>query len=151
LDLQLTKRGDYTVRAAIALARSADSNAYRKLREIAEEMAIPSRYTHEIVSLLVKAGLAEALAGKQGGYRLVRDARNITLLDVIEAGEGAMRLDRCALSGGPCHWQQTICAVHPMLEDSVKAMTTSMRSRSLADVLKLDRKLQAQTPVQEGK
>lgn len=144
MDLQLTRRGDYTVRAAISLARHSGTGAYRKLREIAEEMDIPSRYTHEIVSLLVKAGLAEAMAGKQGGYRLVRRPEAISLLEVVEAGDGAMRLDRCALSGGPCHWE-TMCAVHPMLEEGVKAITASMRSRSLADVLKLDRRLETQT------
>jgi Rrf2 family protein len=144
LDLQLTRRGDFVVRAALALARSADSGAYLKLREIAEEMDIPSRYTHEIVSMLVKDGLAEAMAGKQGGYRLVRPPTSITLLEVVEAGDGAMRLDRCALSGGPCHWQESMCAVHPMLEDGVKAMTARLRSRTLADVMKLDQKLSSQ-------
>ena len=133
------------MRAAISLARVAGSGEYRKLREIAEEMSIPARYTHEIVSLLVKAGLAEAMAGKQGGYRLVRNPKSISLLDVIEAGDGAMRLDRCALSGGPCHWQETICAVHPMLEEGVKAMTASMNSRTLAEVLEMDARLLLQS------
>ena len=141
----MTRRGDYTVRAAISLARVAGSGEFRKLREIAEEMSIPARYTHEIVSLLVKAGLAEAMAGKQGGYRLVRNPKSISLLDVIEAGDGAMRLDRCALSGGPCHWQETICAVHPMLEEGVKAMTASMNSRTLAEVLEMDARLLLQS------
>lgn len=133
------------MRAAISLARVAGSGEFRKLREIAEEMSIPARYTHEIVSLLVKAGLAEAMAGKQGGYRLVRNPKSISLLDVIEAGDGAMRLDRCALSGGPCHWQETICAVHPMLEEGVKAMTASMNSRTLAEVLEMDARLLLQS------
>lgn len=149
MDLQLTRRGDYTVRAAISLARHSGSGTYRKLREISEEMAIPARYTHEIVSLLVKAGLAEALAGKQGGYRLVRTPESISLLEIVEAGEGALRVDRCALDGGPCHWQ-TMCAVHPMLEDGVKAITASMQSRSLADVLKLDRRLETQAKRQQN-
>lgn len=132
------------MRAAISLARIADTGSYRKLREIAEEMDIPARYAHEIVSLLVKAGLAEARAGKQGGYRLARLPARISLLEVVEAGDGAMRVDRCALSGGPCHWQETICAVHPMLDEGVKAMTASLRSRSLADVLDLDARLESQ-------
>lgn len=139
------------MRAAVSLARTAETGAYRKLREIAEEMDIPSRYTHEIVSMLVKAGLAEARAGKQGGYRLIRRPETVTLLEVVEAGDGAMRLDRCALSGGPCHWQETICAVHPMLEEGVKSMTSSLKSRTLADVLVLDRKLEAQTRKQSSR
>jgi Rrf2 family protein len=145
MDLQLTKRGDYTLRAAISLARNADTGTYRKLREVADEMAIPARYTHEIVTLLVKAGLAEALAGKQGGYRLTRAPGSISLLEVVEAGDGAMRMGRCALSGGPCHWQETICAVHPVLEESARAMTATLAGRTLADVLELDQRLEARS------
>lgn len=151
MDLQLTRRGDYTLRAAVSLSRAAPAGGYRKLREIAAEMDIPFRYTHEIVSLLVKAGLAEALAGKQGGFRLLRRPADISLLEVIEAAEGALRLDRCALTGGPCHWQHTICAVHPMLEESTKAFRSTIRSQTLADVLQMDEKLQTQTTMSNHK
>ena len=146
MDIQLSKRGDYTVRAAIALARAKPSGEYRKLREIAEEMDIPARYTHEIVSSLVKAGLAEAVAGKNGGYRLSREASGISFLEVIEAGEGALRNDRCVLSGALCHWQETICAVHPMIEDAARALTNSLRGQTLAQIVELDRRLQIQHP-----
>ena len=141
MDLQLTKRGDYAVRAAISLARANGDGSYRKIREIAEEMSIPPQYTHEILTLLVRANLVEAMAGKQGGYRLRSTPAGVTLLQVIEAAEGPLRVDRCTLSGGPCHWQDTVCAVHPMLEDACKALTTSMASRTLADVLAMDDKL----------
>ena len=141
MDLQLTRRGDYAVRAAIALARANPEGGYRKLREIAAEMAIPLRYTHEILSLLVRAGLVEAMAGKLGGYRLVREPGDISLLQVVEAAEGRLRLDRCTLSGGPCHWQQSICAVHPALEEACRSLTNSLRAETLAHVLQLDERL----------
>jgi Rrf2 family protein len=146
VDLQLSKRGDYTVRAAVALARSKPAGRYLKLREISAEMDIPARYTHEIVSLLVKAGLAEALAGKNGGYRLSRDPSAINFLEIIEAGEGTLRGGRCVLSGGPCHWQETICAVHPSIDEATKAFIASLRARTLAQIVRLDRRLQKQLP-----
>jgi Rrf2 family protein len=84
----------------------------------------------------------ESLAGKQGGYRLRDAPTNVTLLQVIEAAEGPLRLDRCTLSGGPCHWQDTVCAVHPMLEEASKALTTSLRGQTLQDVIEMDQRLQ---------
>src|SRR3954468_4624137 len=94
LDLQLTKRGDYAVRAALSLARASGGGGYRKIREIAAEMSIPERYTHEILTLLVRGSLVDALAGKQGGYRLRHAPADVSLLQVIEAAEGPLRLDR---------------------------------------------------------
>jgi Rrf2 family protein len=142
LDLQLTKRGDYAVRAAVSLARAAGREGYTKVREIAAEMSIPERYTHEILSLLVRGHLVEAMAGKQGGYRLRVLPADVTLLQVIEAAEGPLRLDRCTLRGGPCHWQDTVCAVHPMLEQACTSLTASLSQQTLADVIAMDERLQ---------
>jgi hypothetical protein len=44
MDLKLSMTGDYAVRAAISLARNY-GNGYRKIREVAVEMALPLRYT----------------------------------------------------------------------------------------------------------
>jgi Rrf2 family protein len=141
LDLQLTHRGDYAIRAAIALARGTGSDRYVKLREVSEEMAIPLRYTQEILTLLMRAGLAEARAGKTGGYRLTKRPEDISLLDVVAAAEGPLRLERCTLSGGPCHWEETVCAVHAIWEQANGALVTSLRGQSLARVLEVDDRL----------
>jgi Rrf2 family protein len=141
MDLQLTRRGDYAVRAALSLARASGSGEYHKLRDVSSEMAIPLRYTQEILGLLMRAGLAEARAGKQGGYRLTRRPADISLLAVVEAAEGPLRSERCIMSGGPCHWQDSVCAVHAMWEEASQALTTSLRGRSLATVLEVDDRL----------
>lgn len=141
MDLQLTWRGDYALRAAIALGRHWQAGEYRKIREVAEEMEIPLRYTPEILSLLLRAGLAEARAGRRGGYRLRRSPAEINLLEVIEAAEGPLATHRCVISGGPCHWQGKVCAVHPMLEQAANALTASLRSAALESVVTFDRDL----------
>jgi Rrf2 family protein len=129
------------MRAAAALARSWDSRIYRKIREISEEMAIPARYTPEILGLLQRAGLAQARAGRSGGYILSRPPSEISLLEVIEASEGPLTSERCVMSGGPCHWQGRICAVHPMLEAAGNALTDSLRGQTLASIANFDRAL----------
>lgn len=141
MDLQLTRRGDYAVRAAISLARAAGLSHYVKLREVSEEMAIPSRYTQEILTLLMRAGLVEARAGKQGGYRLLRDPSEVSILDVVEAAEGPLRLERCTLSGGPCHWDATVCAVHDIWEEANRALTAALGKHTLMNAVESDSKL----------
>ena len=64
-----------------------------------------------MLKLLASAGLAEAKAGPEGGYRLRSAPEAISLLAVVEAAEGPFRLERCILRGGPCHWEQA-CAAH---------------------------------------
>src|SRR4029453_1452694 len=103
MDLGLTRRGDYAVRAALCLARRGGDGRYVKIREVAQTMALPASYTPQVLRLLAGAGLAEARAGREGGYRLTRPPGEIALMEVVEAAEGAFAPDRCILRGGRCH------------------------------------------------
>lgn len=141
MDLTLTRRGDYVVRAAIALARAFPQGGYRKIREVAEEMRVPRTYTPQILNLLAQAGLAEARAGQQGGYRLRRDPATISLLEVVEAAEGPLRPQRCTLREGPCRWED-MCALHPAWDRSVTALRGALHATSLASVSQVDAALE---------
>ena len=141
MDLALTRRGDYAVRAALCLARRHDGG-YVKIREVAATMALPASYTPQVLRLLAEAGLAEARAGRDGGYRLTRPPGEVALLEVVEAAEGGFRLERCILRGGPCHWEQA-CAIHAAWSAAVQACRDSLARTTLADLVAADARLEA--------
>jgi Rrf2 family transcriptional regulator, iron-sulfur cluster assembly transcription factor len=130
--LELTKRGDYAVRAMIALA-GGDDTGLLSARRIANAMAIPVRFLPQVLRDLHRAGLVEALPGRTGGYRLARSPDSITLLDVIEAVEGDSRRRTCALRGGPCG-AESHCAVHDVFFAAQEALLCTLREASLATV-----------------
>lgn len=141
MNLQLTRRGDYAVRAAIHLARAAlEGSGYAKIREVSHAMAVPLSYTPQVLGLLSRAGLAEAKAGREGGYRLSRSPDSITLLEVVEAAEGDLRAIRCTLRGGPCRWEDQ-CAIHPFWVDAADRFRDSLGRTSLTDLARADRSL----------
>ena len=142
MDLGLTRRGDYAVRAALCLAKRGGDRGYVKIREVAQTMALPASYTPQVLRLLAEAGLAEARAGRDGGYRLTRPPAQVALLEVVEAAEGAFRLERCILRGGPCHWERA-CAVHAAWSAAVQACRESLAGTTLADLVAGDRRLEA--------
>lgn len=128
--LELTKRGDYAVRAMLALARGS-GNGLLSARRIADAMVIPVRFLPQVLADLQRADLVEAAPGRAGGYRLARDARSITLLDVIEAVEGDVRRESCALRGGPCGLIDT-CEVHDVLFAGQEALRDTFAACTLA-------------------
>ncbi|GIU98809.1 MAG: hypothetical protein KatS3mg014_0425 [Actinomycetota bacterium] len=143
MDLTLSHRGDYVMRAAIYLAQRWDgAGSYCKIREVAEAMDLPPSYTPQLLGLLQKAGLAEARAGRAGGYRLSRDPATIPVLEVIEAAEGRLSSKRCPLRGGPCHWED-VCALHPTWVAVSEAIRSTLARVSLAEVAAVDRRLAA--------
>jgi Rrf2 family transcriptional regulator, iron-sulfur cluster assembly transcription factor len=132
--LELTKRGDYAVRAMLALTRGA-GNGLLSARRISDAMTIPVRFLPQVLADLQRAGLVEAAPGRAGGYRLARDATEISLLDVIEAVEGDSRRQSCVLRGSPCGIDGT-CDVHEVFFRGQEALLATLKAETLADVVR---------------
>ena len=130
--LELTRRGDYAVRAMLALAAANDDRPV-SVRRIAEAMDIPAQILPSVMRELVRAGLAEAVAGRAGGYRLAKPARAIDLLAVVEAVEGDTRRQTCVLRGGPCG-RDGQCNVHPAFYAAQQAIRAELGRATLDDL-----------------
>lgn len=141
MNLTFSKRGDYVVRSAICLARSYDSGETRKLREISVEMEVPRTFVSQILGDLVKADLAVSTAGRGGGFRLSRPPEEITILDVVEAGEGSLVSQRCALGDGPCRWD-SVCPMHDSWSQATAALRDVLATSSLASLADHDRAIE---------
>ncbi len=144
MDLTLSRRGDYVTRAALCLAREYGKGGYRKIRELVAHTEIPATFAAQILSDLVRAGLAESKAGKAGGYRLTRDPASISILDVVEAAEGPLRPERCALSTGPCRWEE-VCPLHETWADVTQELRTILARTTLSEVAARDEAIAAGT------
>ena len=131
MQASLGRKGDYSVRAVLDLARHHDDR--RKAREIAGQMDIPPRYLTQILANLVQQGLLDALAGPAGGYTLARPPRDITLLEVVEAAEGPIALEQCVLQGGPCEWEDS-CPVHIPWARAQNALAAQLDATTFADL-----------------
>jgi Rrf2 family protein len=106
--IQLTRRGDYAVRAAVVLSRPGAGQMTSA--ELAAATGIPASFVPQVMGDLVRANLVANRRGRLGGYRLSRAAAEISLLDIVEAADG--RATRtCVLRGGPCR-RDGECDVH---------------------------------------
>jgi Rrf2 family protein len=140
MQVTLGRKGDYSVRAMLDVARHADQGR-RKAREIAAEMDIPQPYVAQILADLVRQGLLSAVAGPTGGYTLSRPASEITLLEVAEAAEGPTILESCVLVGGPCDWT-SVCPVHETWSRGQSALTATLAATTFADLVAIDKAME---------
>ena len=129
--LELTRRGDYAVRAMLVLARDGAEQA--TAASLAAETAIPASYVPQVMGDLVRAGLVANRRGRHGGYRLARPATEISLLAVVEAVEGDGRRRTCVLRGGPCR-REGACDVHDAFFAAQQALFEALSAVSLRDV-----------------
>ena len=75
----ISTRGRYALRVMVDLAELDEGN-YISLKTIAERQNISLKYLERIIPSLKKAGLIEGIQGKNGGYRLCKNPKNIQLV-----------------------------------------------------------------------
>ena len=88
----LTLESDYAVRIVGCLA---EEKSRTDARNISEKTGVTLRFALKILRKLVNAGLVRSFKGVQGGYELARSPSQITLLDVVTAIDGDLRINRC--------------------------------------------------------
>jgi Rrf2 family nitric oxide-sensitive transcriptional repressor len=128
--LELTRRGDYAVRAMLALAASEDRLS---ATTIARRMSIPAGFLSQVMRDLVASGLVNALPGRAGGYRPARDPAGISVLDVIEAVEGDSRRRTCVLRNAPCG-RDGHCDVHHVFAAAQDALLAELAGTTLGQL-----------------
>jgi Rrf2 family protein len=111
--LRLSKKADYALMAMKHLATRADG-ASASAREIAEAYDIPVELLAKILQRLARHGLVRSLQGTRGGYRLGRETAKISVADIIEAIEGALRVTACSTEEVNCG-QYAKCSVRDPL------------------------------------
>ena len=106
----LSKTGLHAVRAMVALARLPEG-AYAGAARIAKDIGAPPNYLSKLLKALAEKGLVESQKGLGGGFRLARDADEISLLDVVEPIEHISRWSGCILGRPECSELEP-CAIH---------------------------------------
>ena len=96
------------------------------INAIAESEKIPKRFLESILLELKKNGYLNSKLGKNGGYYLIRDPENITLLEIIRLFEGSIAMLRCTSEKfyQPCEHckDENTCGIRDTFKD-IRAYT----------------------------
>jgi len=130
--MQLIRAADYAVRLMIHFASLPPQT--RLTREaLVKATRLPKSFIAKILQSLSRAGLITSRRGLDGGFVLAVDAREISLVDVIEAIEGPIALNVCLTTAESCE-QQTRCSERQLWMQAQAAMLKVLNSQSLAQL-----------------
>lgn len=96
--LCFTRKTDYALVALAELALADGGGQDRgclSARALSDRSHLPLPVLRNLLKTLSRGGLLESVQGSGGGYRLCRDASEISVLEVIELVDGPARLARC--------------------------------------------------------
>ena len=128
--LEMTKKSDLALKSMRCIGDAGDELFAGKA--LAEKLGITTHYLPQVISPLVKAGWVKSTPGPRGGYRLVVDLKEVSVLDVIEAIEGRIEDQGCVQRGLPCP-ENDLCALHAPWQAARDAMLDQLASASIAD------------------
>lgn len=135
--MKLTTKGRYAVTAMLDLAihhhKDGDNHAPVNLADIAQRQEISLTYLEQLFGKLRKNQLVESARGPGGGYKLARDAHNISIAEVVNAVDENVDATRC---GGEqnCHGEQQ-CLTHDLWHELSREISTFLNGISLGDLV----------------
>ena len=133
--LRLTKKADYSLIAlkhfALCLQRNREAVS---AKEVAESCGIPLPILSKLLQKLGKSGFLSSEYGTNGGYRLARDPRQISALEVIRAIDGPIVLANCFTEGAFCGHSGR-CTVKKPLRKIHEGILKLLDSVSIEDML----------------
>ena len=132
--MQLTRAADYAVRVMIHLAGLPPGTRASR-GELARAAECPEQFLSKVLQSLTRAGLVISHRGNTGGFELPGAHRETSILNVVQAIEGPVRLNLCLTSDHACSRQES-CPAHGVWAEAQEAMLGVLQNVSIGRLAK---------------
>lgn len=130
--MQLTRAADYAVRVMMHMAGMPQGTRTSRT-ELANAAKCPEQFLSKVLQDLTRAGLVTSHRGNTGGFELPPMHHSASVLEVVEAVEGPIRLNVC-LGGEDVCERQAWCPAHCVWAKAQEALVSVLRNTSIAEM-----------------
>ena len=128
---------DYAARLMVHLAKHY-GNGPISTRAAADDEQVPYQLACKLMQKLNNAKLVRSCMGPKGGFVLAAEPSKMSLLEIVEAIQGPISMNRCVLSEDACS-RETTCAVREKLTDIQKSMNRELAAITLDELTRGER------------
>lgn len=107
----LSKTCIYALRSIVFIAHNASEDAKVGIKEIANELELPTHYLGKILQLLSKHKIIQSIKGPHGGFYLNGEAKKVKIIKIIEVVDGLDFFTSCGLGLKQCSDEHP-CPLH---------------------------------------
>lgn len=131
--MQLKMQTDYAIRILLCLSQATDPVV---ARELSKTLGIADTYLPKITQQLRRTGWIESTSGINGGFRLLVDPGDVSLLDVMRVMEGSVCINRCLERDCFCSWKAVEdCPLYPICTDYQEIFEWYFGSTTIGDLM----------------
>jgi Rrf2 family iron-sulfur cluster assembly transcriptional regulator len=128
----ISKTCSYAIRATIYLAEFS-GRKYVPIKDISAQLGISFHFLTKILQTLTARNLLVSFRGPNGGIALAKSAADISILEIIEAIDGAVLFDACLLGLETCD-EKNPCRMHEYWDKERERLRELFRSTSLKKI-----------------
>ena len=129
----VSTKGRYALRVMIDIAKYGE-DSYVALGDIANRQGLSEKYLESIIKMLVQNKFVKGLRGKNGGYKLTKDAKDITAWDIISITENDFYVVACMDPKAPKCDRTAQCVTLPMWKEFSAEMKKFFQKYTIADL-----------------
>ena len=126
----ISQTAEYALRAIVYMAMQPEIPMTS--RQIADRTMVPAGYMSKVLQALGRTNLVFSRRGLNGGFLLTRSAKEITVLDVINAVDPIKRITTCPL-GLESHGEE-LCPLHRRLDDAIAMAEKAYAGSTIAEL-----------------
>lgn len=121
---------DYAILMMVEMTRD---GGMLSAHAVAERIHVETPTASKVLKLLAGGGLLESYRGANGGYRVHREASDISVAEIIAAIEGPIAMTECSVEEGLCS-QEDQCELRGNWQRISLAVAQALREVSLAEM-----------------
>ncbi len=128
--MHISRAGEYGVLGLIRLVQQPAGQPVM-IDAVSREESIPKSFLAKIFQDLAKAGILRSQRGAGGGFTLARPPESISVLEIIEAIDGKIALQRCLGDVPDCE-RIEVCALCSLFEQAQDRLKEVFQQTTLA-------------------
>ena len=128
----ISTRGRYALRVMIDLSKH-KQDGYIPMKDVAARQGISLKYLEQILPVLSRNKLVDAVHGKGGGYILTKDPSEITVGEILRLTEKELAPVACLAENADKCEREEICPTLDFWKGYNRAITDYLDSKTLAD------------------
>lgn len=128
----------YGIRAVMYLASRPSEKKMTGITTISKDLNLPTPFLAKILQQLAKHKILNSLKGPHGGFSLLKDPKEITLLDIVRTIDGDDIFNNCIIHNSTCRYvneHKESCALHDEYSVIRKDLMELFRSSTIYDLV----------------
>lgn len=128
-----SKACEYALRAILYLSLNSSESRKLGIKEISEELDIPSPFLGKIMQNLVRHKILQSTKGPNGGFYFTKNAKKIPLINVVKIIDGLEFFEKCGMGLKHCSSIKP-CPIHNQLMPYREKLKEMLEEKTIADL-----------------